>query len=199
MIPPDVEALPDRSDAKATGAVLGVSGLLFLCLARAFAPIESFQYWSTDPTLLPIPETSFGPVVLLAINTLTILAAGVVCFCVRPRSSRIATLEAGLLAAGMAPAIYHSLFARGVSVEDAHTCFSWIAAVSAGVAASRASSIPTLRRLIIATLVGGIAVLAAKGVVQVYIEHPGTVAAVYAKSRARSRSRRSIRPRCVFS
>ncbi len=164
--------------------MLGVSGLLFLCLARAFAPIESFQYWSTDPTLLPIPETSFGPVVLLAINTLTILAAGVVCFCVRPRSSRIATLEAGLLAAGMAPAIYHSLFARGVSVEDAHTCFSWIAAVSAGVAASRASSIPTLRRLIIATLVGGIAVLAAKGVVQVYIEHPGTVAAFKANRAA---------------
>lgn len=184
MPPTEIEALPDRSDAKATGSLLGVSFLLCLCLTRAFAPVESFQYWSTDPTVLPIPETSIGPILLLAINAATILAAAVVCFCIRPRSTRAATLEAALLIAGMGPAIYHSAFARGISVEDAHTCFSWIAAMSAGVAAARASSIPTLRRLIIATLVGGVCVLAAKGIVQVYVEHPGTVAAFKANRAA---------------
>ncbi len=180
----DIEILPDKSQAKALGALVGVALLLGLALARAFAPIESFQYWSTDPTQLPIPETSIGPVMLLAINVATILAAAVVCVCIRPRSARAATIEAGLLVAGMAPAIYHSAFARGISVDDAQMCFSWIAAMCSGVAASRASGIPLLRRLVIATLVGGVAVLAAKGVVQVYVEHAATVASFKAQRAA---------------
>lgn len=162
----------EQADAVTLGTLAWLGLMLSSVLIRATVAIEPFPYWAQDPTLLPTPTTSLGPAATLGLNALTILAGTIVL--ARSRSARLRWVGP-LAAAGVVPVVIHSLVG-GVSVTDAHIGFAWVAAVYAAAAVWATAHHPRARSLAIAVVLGSTAMLAAKGVLQVLVEHPATVA-----------------------
>lgn len=80
------------------------------------------------------------------------------------------------VAAGLGALMYHGLIRGGGDLEQLRTGACWSAACASGVAAWAGRGHARVARLTIAVVLGLVALLAAKGLVQVYVEHPATIA-----------------------
>ncbi len=163
------ESNRDRSDPWSLGAI---AVMLTAALVKATIVIEPFPHWSQDPTLVPAPTTALGPAATLGINALILLAATLVI----ARAESLRPRWVGpLAAAGVVPVAVHALVG-GVSISDAHVGLSWVASVYAAVAVWAVAHQTRARALTLAVVLGAVAMLAAKGALQVLVEHPATVA-----------------------
>ncbi|MCC6661644.1 MAG: O-antigen ligase family protein [Phycisphaerales bacterium] len=164
------------NDESRLGVVLRWAGALLVvagALTRASAGLEAFPYWSQDPTIVAAPMTSLGPTGSLLADSVILLGAGLGMLG-EARGRRGAVLWMWLLAACGAARVL--LYARPeLELDDARIGVTWLAAVVGGVALAHLGRDAAMRRVLVAALLGFVAMLAVKGGLQVFIEHPQTV------------------------
>ncbi|MFN0132748.1 MAG: hypothetical protein ACKVW3_09505 [Phycisphaerales bacterium] len=147
--------------------------VLALTCVRAISTFEAFPWWDIDPTRIEATSSGLRPTASLAID-LAILAA----------SAAVMALAAGTLAwfaiivlgAGLVAIAAHALIINGIDLDNLRIGATWAAAAAAALAAWSARHHSVIARLTAAVFLGSIAMLAAKGAVQVFIEHPTTLA-----------------------
>lgn len=139
---------------------------------------EVFPWWAEDPTVIALPVTGLLPAASIMVSMATIVAAMVATLALgwRAAGRTAAAVQVGLALAGSVTALSHGAWIGGGSIENAVTGMGWIAAISAGLAAVSAKRDAVVWRVMTATLVAGLVMVAAKCAVQTFIEHPATVA-----------------------
>lgn len=175
-------AIPATPSAEASidKARLGATGLLLITvLARCMVSLDPFPIWSGDPTLLATPQTSLGPTGQLILDTISLIAAAIVLW----RSRGLSIWTALLLAAGSIGAIAHAFVIDQGSLDNQRVGVSWCAAFSTGVAGLAIARDRACRSLAWGALLALVVMLACKGALQYFVEHPETVRA-YKQHRA---------------
>lgn len=168
------DAGPTPRQRAQTGAAL----LVIACVCfKAVISVDLFPGWDTDPTMIPTAIVGLTPTGLLVTDALTALGA-VVVMTLRDRRVEGAWdwLLTALVLCGAAPAFLHAGFGDAVDLDGLALASSWSAAMAGAVALRTAARDATTRRVCLACLLGLVLMLAAKGVVQVAVEHPATVA-----------------------
>ena len=156
-----------RADQIATG--LGTVLIVFSAVVRTVVMIDPMPVWSMDPLTMWVPQTGLGPTVLLGLDLLGILGAAAVLLGVR---KHVRALPVAFLLLGMIAIVIHSL-ARPAHAEVG---MPWAFALSGGVALAHLPRASMWRTVALATILAVAVMLVGKGIVQVYIEHPATVA-----------------------
>lgn len=170
---PGAEASIDRAKLGATGLLLAT------VLARCVVSLDPFPIWSGDPTLLATPQTSLAPTGQLMLDTISLVAAAVVLW----RSRGLSIWTALLLAAGSTGALAHAFVIDQGSLDNLRIGVSWCAAFSTGVAGLAIARDRACRLLAWGALLALVVMLACKGALQYFVEHPETVRA-YKQHRA---------------
>lgn len=188
MNEPDDQTDAPPPDTVRSIAVGGLVAALACVIGRGVVAADAFPWWSDDPTVIAVPTTGLLPVGSLLLSVLTIVASAVATWAAHTLTRRgaaaSAAVENGLLLAGVLGATAHALWLGGGSLDDLQTGLAWAAAMSAGVAAAACRHDPGLRRLVLACLLGGLVMVAAKAGLQVFVEHPATVASFEANKDA---------------
>ncbi len=165
----------------------GASIILFSALARVFTSQSRIPYWDIDPLTSWSPDTTRTPAMSLLFDALVWLAASAIIWA-EGRAGRGIAWRTGLLALiGCVGVALHGwiltpLTAVGGS-PPTHGDFqsmllgsTWASAVVGAWALSMAARDPQVKRAAATTLLGVVIVLAAKGAMQVFIDHPRLVA-----------------------
>jgi hypothetical protein len=146
--------------------------LMLVALVNALAPAEPFPYWGGDPTRFYTPPVGLTPFWSVALDLAGVLAAGVALLATRRPILRI-PLALGVI--GALGVSLHALVFRAGGVEDLRLGAAWMAAVLGALAMANLCRDERLRRLTLAVLFGLVAVLLAKGIFQIAVEHAATV------------------------
>jgi hypothetical protein len=170
-------------DHDATAARRALSrSLLALTLAcaisRGVVGHDPFPYWAEDPTILAVPSAALLPVGSVLLSVVAIIAAGL-SLGVRPpaaNTGRWPLAEPVLFLVGFLGVLAHALAIQGGSLDNLQTGLMWAAAFASGSAASAARHDPIARRMVLASLLAGLVLVAGKCLVQVFVEHPATLA-----------------------
>lgn len=152
-----------------------LSALLFSALLRLFVAIDPFPYWGADPFEFPVEVTGLGPTALAGLDLLTLVSAASALFAAGDRGLRPPLWQFGLFLAGTAAVLVHVGVNERWVLEHLQEGLPLIAAMATGLVCATLGRDPARRRLILAALLACLAMLAAKGVLQVYIEHPETL------------------------
>lgn len=152
-----------------------LSALLFSILLRLFVSIDPFPYWSADPFEFPVEVTGLGPTALAALDLLALASAAAAFFAAGARGLRPPLWQFGLFLAGSGAVLVHVGVNERWVLEHLQEGLPLIAAMAAGLVCATLGRDPARRRLILAALLAALAMLAAKGVLQVYVEHPETL------------------------
>lgn len=160
---------------------VAVAVMLAAIMLRAIVSYEAFPRWSEDPAVVPAAITSLTPVGSLVVDGVMLLAAAAV-LVFAGRDDRTTPLWMTVLASlGACGVMLHAyvLHATPSPFQLDHLTLgaSWSAGIFTALAVRAAAMDPRWRALTAACLVGIIGPLAAKGVVQVFVEHPQTLAA----------------------
>lgn len=155
-------------------ARLAAAAVLLACVtARCLVSMDPFPMWEGDPTLLSTPQTSLGPTGQLVLDGLSLIAAAVVLWC----SRGLSVCSPILLAVGALAALAHSFIINHGSLDNVRVGVSWCAAMAAGVAGLALARDRAGRSLAWGALLAAVMLLAAKGALQYFVEHPETVRA----------------------
>ncbi len=148
--------------------------VLIAVLVRATTILDPFPYWDLDAMRSVSIPTSLGPTRVIFLDVLMILASGVCLSCHAVRGHRIRLGAVVLLAVAAIGVGLHSfvLGSGGGAIDNLRIGASWIAAMSAGICCWHVCENDRLMRITLASISGLIALLLAKSLVQVYIEHP---------------------------
>lgn len=157
---------------------LGV--LAALALVRLAASFDPLPGWGVDPAVTPAPIVGMGPAASIAIDVaLLTLAAGAMALDRARRSATEAALAIGALASAGGALLHGGLFtggwAEGLRLDDLRLGLAWSGAFAAALCAARLAREPMQRRALVALLLGAGLMLAAKGAMQVFVEHESTV------------------------
>lgn len=152
--------------------------LVLVACARATISHERIPLWDFDPWQRFIPATGIGPSAIAWTDALITALAALAVAGVALRGQRIRAAWAALALAGTAAILAHATRAGDLWLEPlavGAAGSSWIAGIALLVALAHASRDRWLHRLALAIAIAAIAVLALKGLVQVFYEHPQTV------------------------
>ncbi len=155
----------------------GLGVVLAGTFVRAMVSVEPLPYWDSDPTRLVLPLTGLTPAWSMGLDVSIVAAAGAALIGEAMAGLRVSLVWTVLMLIGAIGASLHGLVLDGGSLEDARTGSTWIAAMAAGLAAMHVCRDERARRVTIAAAMGLVMMLAAKGVLQVAVEHRQTVAA----------------------
>jgi hypothetical protein len=150
--------------------------ILALACLRALVGVETLPHWDSDPSRAVLPLTGLTPAGSLAVDVAMMLAAGL---CLLGESLAGLGVSLGwtsLVLAGAAGVALHGRFLDSGSLDDARTGSTWIAAMTAGLAGMHVCRDLRIRRATLASFAGLLMLLVAKGVLQILVEHPATVA-----------------------
>lgn len=151
---------------------LGAAGVLMACvLTRCVVSLDPFPAWAGDPTLLATPITSLGPTAQIALDAISMLAAGVVLWL----SAGVGLWSALLVGAGAIGAAAHATLIDHGSIDNLRVGVSWSAAMVGGLAGVAMARDRACRSLAWGAAMGVVAMLACKGALQYFVEHPDTV------------------------
>lgn len=145
-------------------------------LARCLVVAAPFPYWDIDPGRVSLPVTGITPALSISLEVVTLIAAAAVLIGEVLAGGSLLVVPFVLWALGTFGALVQGLWLRAGTVDDLRIASSWIAAMAGGVAAIHACRDPRLKRLTLAAAFGIVAMLAAKGALQVYVEHADTIA-----------------------
>ncbi|MBL8762397.1 MAG: hypothetical protein JNL50_13960, partial [Phycisphaerae bacterium] len=153
---------------------LGATGVLLACiLARCVVSLDPFPFWSGDPTLLATPQTSLGPTGQIILDAVSLLAAALVLW----RSHGLSIWSPLLLVVGSIAALAHAFVIDQGSLDNVRVGVSWCASFSAGIAGLAIARDRACRALSWGVLLALVVMLACKGALQYFVEHPETVRA----------------------
>lgn len=163
----------------AEGVALAV--LLASMVLRAIISSDSFPLWSEDPAVVPAAITSLTPAGSLVIDAVMLLASAVVIRGAGREGRNTPAWMTALASLGACGTLLHAYVLHktpsGFQLEHLTLGASWSAGIFAALAVRAAAMDFRARGLIVACLVGLIGPLTAKGVVQVFVDHPQTLAA----------------------
>lgn len=144
-------------------ALVAVPALVRACVAHAPFPV-----WDADPFLVPAPPTELGPTAMLVLDLVACLG----CALAIASAARVRRWTVAAFALGSIGVLIHV----AQSVEHAQPGVHWIGAMASGLGAWHLAQDRSVRRVLLACVVGVVGVLVAKGVEQIAVEHPMTVA-----------------------
>jgi O-antigen ligase/polysaccharide polymerase Wzy-like membrane protein len=152
-------------------ALAGVGTVLIVlsAMVRVVGTIDPMPVWSMDPLTMWVPQTGIGPTALLGLDLLGMLGAAALLFAMRSRVRMVPVL---LLLVGLVAIVIHSL-ARPAHAEVG---MPWAFALAGGFALAHLPRASMWRTVALASILAIAVMLVGKGIVQVYIEHPATVA-----------------------
>jgi hypothetical protein len=155
-----------------------LAGLLLLfgvVVLRVTTATDPFPGWSGDPLDLPSPIFGITPILSLALDAAALVASALLLW--RTPLDSVARLCLGAGALGSLWVVYHAAARSGPDVENALPGSAWTAALIAGTAVrSVAMASPLARAAIVGLLLALLPILAIRACVQVWIEHPQTLA-----------------------
>ena len=165
--------VPDRpSDVEATTApaviAMLIAGLGSLRLLVPFAPDRLFD---VDPASVAGPFPAVGSAGSLLLDAILVALAGIG-LAIASRRQGLDRLMILLLLLPLPAVVWHGWS----DLLDAWRGFDWFAAVAAGVALAHLVRTPSIRRAVLAIVLAAIAANVVRGLHQVFIEHPDTVA-----------------------
>lgn len=167
MSPPDESRHDTRRN---TMLWLGTALVLVPTLVRMAVTIDPMPTWESDPLVMWIPPAGIGPLGSLVLDLFTIAGCAVVLVAT---PLHIATIPAALALLGSAGVLIHA----ASQPKHADVGMPWVAAVCAALAMVHLPDRSSMRAACIAGAMGMLALLAGKAAVQVFVEHPQTVAA----------------------
>jgi hypothetical protein len=154
----------------------GGIGIAFGALALASVTIEPLAYWDLDPFSIWAPRMAIGPWVTLLLAAVVMVGAGIGLAGEAMCGRRVNPAMAAAWGLGSIGVLLHGWVIGGADLEDIRIGATWSAAIAGGIAMAHLMREPRLARVLGAVLVGFAAMLAVKGAMQVYVEHPATVA-----------------------
>jgi len=154
-------------------SLLALSVLLGAAVLKATVSFDPFPGWGGDPTSVAAPILGLTPILSIALDAVTFIAAAAALLAPHNRTPPAWMILC--FAVGSAAAIAHARFIDGGSLDNLVLSSSWISALAAGLAVSTTCREATARRMTVAAVLGLIVALSAKGAAQVLIEHPRTV------------------------
>ena len=175
---------PDRpnpmrlADALRWGGLLMILMLVFL---RALVFAEPFPYWEQDPTVEWSQLTGLGPAQSVLVDVLILTACAIALAGETLARRGVSIIFTLLFAIGAVGVLVHARFGSDLSVENLRIGSSWIAAMAAGLTAMHLCRDERMRRIALASALTLAVMLAAKGALQVFVEHKATVADYYAR------------------
>lgn len=147
---------------------------LGVLLLRACVGFETLAGWEADPLLDPAPSSGLTPGWSIAIDGVSMCAAGAALMLLRGRVSLISSCVWAVVAIVIG---YHGVLAPHADLQHLRIGASWLSAITLGVVLS-AAGVGTDRRvrsLITGCLVGFSTLLACKGALQVFVEQPAMI------------------------
>lgn len=148
--------------------------ILFPTSLRILLINDPFPIWDVSPFKFPAPSVGIPPTLAMTLDILAILGAALA---LMVSGARVRLIEPLLLAVGAIVATMHALFVDGGSLDNLRIGSCWTAALAAGIGIRHLASDPIVRRWIFALVLGASMPLAIHSLVQVFVEHPATVAA----------------------
>lgn len=162
--------------ASTSGVVNGLTIVIaLLACVRALLAFDPVPGWGLDPYTIAAPAGAFGPREAALLDVLTVLLSGLVLLLAPPsRWKRWAGWALALALVGVI-GLVHGL-PDGPRQADLSPALAWLAALAGAGGLARGCADAGTRRIVTALLAGLTAMLVAKGLVQLLIEHPATVA-----------------------
>lgn len=160
---------------RAWGMLAGVGLALLPMLVRLQSPMDLLPYWDGDPVNQESVVIGVTPSVSLMGDLVSILGAALLLAC-GPRRGLKSLAPMVLVGVGAWACLWH-MPARGFDAKTAVTGGAWLSGAVVAFALWFAGKDRRVRLVAFALIVGAVGLLAAKGVYQVVVEHPGTVAA----------------------
>lgn len=160
-------------------------GLLIAALLPASAGIELFPWWDLDPTTRWTPSTGIQPWQMLMLAMLSVAGAGLAMLAGAVGGERPLWGHALLAGIGSAGVLAHGVFDTELhgdgaialdGVEHLVRAAPWIAMIWGWVGAAHLCRGARARTIVLALAIGFVVLLLAKGLLQIVIEHPATVA-----------------------
>ncbi|MGH7131799.1 MAG: O-antigen ligase family protein [Phycisphaerales bacterium] len=154
------------------GLILVLAPMLF----RAMTQVSILPYWDMDPLISWSPLVGIGPAGSLLVDALIILGAGLLLIGTAHRARSAWFLLAALLVSiGCVPIVYHGWSSTVFTLGQQRIGASWASAMIAGLALWHAGADRRIRIVAFAAVISFIAVLAIRGIEQIFIEHPGII------------------------
>lgn len=168
-----------RTSALAHGLTIIVA---LLACTRAMLAFDPMPGWGLDPYAIAAPAGAFGPREAAIMDVLTLLLSGIVLLMAPPARWKpwVGWVVALVLIAIVG--LMHGL-PDGPRTADLSPALAWLAALAGAGAIGRGCAHAGTRRAVLALLAGFTAMLIAKGLVQLLVEHPATVAQFEANER----------------
>lgn len=162
--------------ARTSGVVHGLTIVIaLLACVRTLMAFDPVPGWGLDPYAIAAPAGAFGPREAAVLDVLTILLSGLVLLLAPPARWRPWAGWAGALVLVGVIGLVHGL-PDGPRQADLSSALAWLAALAGAGGLARGCADVGTRRVVAALLAGLTAMLVAKGLVQLLIEHPATVA-----------------------
>ncbi len=162
--------------ARTSGLVRGLTIVIaLLACVRALMAFDPMPGWGLDPYTIAAPAGAFGPREAALFDVLTILLSGLVLLLAPPpRWKQWACWAVALALVGVV-GLLHGL-PDGPRQADLSPALAWLAALAGAGGLARGCADVGTRRIVTALVAGLTAMLVTKGLVQLLIEHPATVA-----------------------
>ncbi|MFN0012713.1 MAG: O-antigen ligase family protein [Phycisphaerales bacterium] len=167
---------PGARDRAGHGTLLGVAVILAAFSLRAVSSLSLLPGWDLDPMVIPYVPSGLGPAGSLASDFLAMTGATAVLVNAPRGAARRTLAQLGLVLLGAIPLIYHGWVKDSATLADQRQGAAWLSAMVCAVAIRSAARDARVRALVIATLIGLAAVMTCKGLVQVLVENPATIA-----------------------
>lgn len=166
--------MPSATRASALTRGLTTFVALLAC-TRAMLAFDPMPGWGLDPYAIAAPAGAFGPREAAIMDVLTLLLSGIVLLMAPPARWKAWVGWVAALALMAVVGLAHGL-PDGPRTADLSPALSWLAALAGAGAIARGCAHADTRRAVLALLAGFTAMLVAKGLVQLLVEHPATVA-----------------------
>ncbi|MCA9273318.1 MAG: hypothetical protein KDA31_09755 [Phycisphaerales bacterium] len=148
---------------------IGLTLIAWSALAHAMTMAEPLPGWDADPTRIVIAIIGVGPTSSLLIDALAWLGAGLVLMSPRSRRNEPLALLAML---GAVFVLVRTLALDAQDVEAIRIASSWASGWASFAAITSLAHRRSVRMVLGSVLLASVAMLAAKGLVQVFVEHP---------------------------
>jgi hypothetical protein len=148
---------------------------------KATVAISAFPAWELDPFTLPAPFSGLGPAGAMMCDAAICLGAALLLLARFLAGQPARRFDAALVACGAVGVIVHQ-FALSPTIGDRWIGSAWLAAMILGLAVASASTPRAdgargrVASIVAAVFLGLVALLAIRGVEQVFIDHPATLA-----------------------
>lgn len=178
---PHLDTDPPKVCGLTTPRAISLLLILFPVFLRVCLVDDPFPIWDTNPFKFPAPSIGVPPTLGLTLDVAMILGSALALVV---SGTRVRLIEPLLFLLGAIVAALHGLFVDGGSLDNLRVGSGWTAALAAGIGVRHLASDPIVRRWLFAMVLGVSMPLAVQSLVQVFVDHPATVASYRANPQA---------------